>query len=327
MFYRCKSCGGNVVYDPKRKKMVCSSCGNEETGELIPQEKQYICNNCGAQLEPTKIELSGKCPYCGTYLIFEDRLEGPNKPDYLLPFKISKMDAMEQLRDQFHGRLFLPSDFLSTSSLEHMEGIYVPYTLFDLKSHVNFQGQGETVNTWSDGEYEYTETKIFELIREFDVEYDKVPEDASKDMPDQMMDYMEPYQYQDLSDFQPNYFSGFLSNIHDEDRDALISRVKAKTDRFTDGYLADYNAGYASVQPRVNERDNQIQKEAYAFLPVYRYIYRYQGKNYDFFVNGQTGKIAGAAPISKAKLLGYTIGLFAGISFFLTMLFYLLEVL
>lgn len=29
MFYRCKDCGGNAVYDPK--KMVCESCGNEET--------------------------------------------------------------------------------------------------------------------------------------------------------------------------------------------------------------------------------------------------------------------------------------------------------
>lgn len=31
MFYRCKDCGGNAVYDPKKKKMVCESCGNEET--------------------------------------------------------------------------------------------------------------------------------------------------------------------------------------------------------------------------------------------------------------------------------------------------------
>ena len=29
MFYRCKDCGGNAVYDPKKKKMVCESCGNE----------------------------------------------------------------------------------------------------------------------------------------------------------------------------------------------------------------------------------------------------------------------------------------------------------
>lgn len=39
MFYRCKSCGGNVIYDPKKKAMVCESCrkrrrtGSDFTGE------------------------------------------------------------------------------------------------------------------------------------------------------------------------------------------------------------------------------------------------------------------------------------------------------
>ena len=56
MFYRCKDCGGNAVYDPKKKKMVCESCGNEETQEKIPQEKLHICNNCGAEIESKKTD-------------------------------------------------------------------------------------------------------------------------------------------------------------------------------------------------------------------------------------------------------------------------------
>lgn len=32
MFYRCKSCGGNVTYNPDKKKMICESCGNEGAG-------------------------------------------------------------------------------------------------------------------------------------------------------------------------------------------------------------------------------------------------------------------------------------------------------
>ena len=51
MFYRCKSCGGNVIYDPKKKAMVCESCGNGGEPDLISQEKKHVCNNCGAQIE------------------------------------------------------------------------------------------------------------------------------------------------------------------------------------------------------------------------------------------------------------------------------------
>ena len=46
MFYRCKDCGGNAVYDPKKKKMVCESCGNEETQEKILQEKSILWDVC-----------------------------------------------------------------------------------------------------------------------------------------------------------------------------------------------------------------------------------------------------------------------------------------
>lgn len=51
MFYRCKSCGGNVTYNPDKKKMICESCGNEGEPELISQDKKHVCNNCGAEIE------------------------------------------------------------------------------------------------------------------------------------------------------------------------------------------------------------------------------------------------------------------------------------
>ena len=118
MFYRCKDCGGNAVYDPKKKKMVCESCGNEETQEKIPQEKLHICNNCGAEIESKKTDLALKCPYCGTYVIFEDRMKEEYKPDLALPFVIDRKEAIEIIRKNFAKKMFIPKDFCSTSSLE-----------------------------------------------------------------------------------------------------------------------------------------------------------------------------------------------------------------
>ena len=89
MFYRCKSCGGNVIYDPKKKAMVCESCGNGGEPDLISQEKKHVCNNCGAEIEADKIDLSLKCPYCGTYVIFEDRRMSTNRIWYCLLHLIS----------------------------------------------------------------------------------------------------------------------------------------------------------------------------------------------------------------------------------------------
>lgn len=99
MFYRCKSCGGNVIYDPKKKAMVCESCGNGGEPDAISQEKKHVCNNCGAEIEADKIDLSLKCPYCGTYVIFEDRMENEYEPNLVLPFALDKHKALDAERE------------------------------------------------------------------------------------------------------------------------------------------------------------------------------------------------------------------------------------
>ena len=74
MFYRCKNCGGNVTYHPEKKKMVCESCGSEESQQEIPQKKIHVCSNCGGQIETTEYTLACRCPYCQTFHILEDRM-------------------------------------------------------------------------------------------------------------------------------------------------------------------------------------------------------------------------------------------------------------
>lgn len=154
MFYRCKDCGGNAVYDPKKKKMVCESCGNEETQEKILQEKPHICNNCGAEIESKKTDLALKCPYCGTYVIFEDRMKDAYKPDLALPFVIDRKEAIEIIRKNFAKKMFIPKDFCSTSSLESLQGRYVPFWMYVIwrpmcilkeKEEKSERGQKETM--------------------------------------------------------------------------------------------------------------------------------------------------------------------------------------
>ena len=33
MIFKCKNCGGNVVYSPERKKMFCPFCESEDSEE------------------------------------------------------------------------------------------------------------------------------------------------------------------------------------------------------------------------------------------------------------------------------------------------------
>ena len=46
-------------------------------------------------------------------------------------------------------------------------------------------------------------------------------------------------------------------------------------------------------------------------LPVWFLNYKYKGKDYEFAMNGQTGKIEGYLPVSVPKLIALGVGLFA----------------
>lgn len=327
MFYRCKNCGGNVTYDPVKQKMICDNCGGEETQQVIEQKEIHICNNCGAPLEVTEETLSCRCPYCQTHIILEDRMEDEYRPDLVLPFCLDKHQAAEKLQETFQKKMFLPSRFLSAASLESMEGIYVPFWMYDFHSHIHFEGEGDKIRTWTEGDYECTETSIYHLVRDFEVEYSRIPVDASLDRDDSLMDLMEPYDYKALGEFTPEKLSGFSAEIWQESKEQLLPRAEQKADGFSESYLSGYNSHYAAVRTFTDQKDNTIRDMNYAFLPVWRYVYRFGGKNYEFYVNGQTGKVSGSAPISAGRAFGLSAGLFASVCFFVNMLIYLLEVL
>lgn len=327
MYYRCDNCGGNMIFNPRKRKMVCESCGSEDSQKVIMQDSMEICDNCGGTLELKDHTLSCKCPYCDAYLILNERMEGEMHPDLVLPFRIDKHEAAERIKKSFGSKLFMPGDFCSASSVEKMEGLYAPFWMFDLHSHVHFEGEGDKIRTWTDGDYQYTETKTFLVKREFTVDYNKIPVDASSVLENDLMDILEPYEYKELIDFEPLYLSGFFADIYDEDKDSSKSRADKKAERYSNQYLDETNVRYNHVRTFINQMDHKEKKAYYTFLPIWKYVYRFNQKNYVFYVNGQTGKAIGSPPISKKRVATLSALLFGSVLFCLEMLVLLLGVL
>ena len=143
MIYKCMNCGGNVVYDPQSGHMKCMSCGGSDCEQSIPSETPMICPACGTQITyRNEYGSAGKCPACGVPIIRDDFIVYPYGPDVILPFKVSKRDAEEKLKQEFGKKLFLPSDFLSTKTLERLRGVYVPFWLYDFDTNVDYKAVG-----------------------------------------------------------------------------------------------------------------------------------------------------------------------------------------
>ena len=142
MIYKCRNCGGNSVYNPVTGSMYCPHCESEESQEKIAGVGLMQCGNCGAPLEAGEHTSAMKCPNCGSYHIFEERIEGEYTPHLVLPFKVSKEQAVAAIKAEFKKRFFTPKEYMSYASISKMEGAYVPFFVYDIHSDIHYNAIG-----------------------------------------------------------------------------------------------------------------------------------------------------------------------------------------
>lgn len=327
MLYKCKNCGGNVVYHPDKKRMYCPHCDGTDSEEEVSSGTVAECANCGAPLEVSPYTSACKCGHCGSYMILEERVEGEMLPHLILPFQISKEKAKKLLEKEFQSSFFTPATFLSAATLEGMEGIYVPFFLYDYLGAFDYAGIGTKVRSWRSGNTEYVETSWFRVERNLDINFNKIPVDASINMDDSKMDLLEPFDDKALEAFQKKYMSGFEAERYSEGMNNLEPRAREKARRDSEELLRESLSGYTTLQAERKHLELQRQAANYALLPVWVYNYQYRGQRYTYYVNGQSGKILGKTPLSKGKMFAYGSGLWAFLFVMLLFVKMILEVL
>lgn len=315
------------MYDPDRGKMHCPYCDGENGEEKAAASNMGICPGCGAEVEVDTYASAGKCVSCGNYLIFEERVGGDYKPHLILPFQLGWERVKQLLTKELSKKTFLPGSFFAEAKLKEMEGMYIPFWLYDYSVNCDFAGRGEKVKTWIAGGVEYTETSVYGVERNMDIDFERVPVDASLSMEDNAMDLMEPYEYKALEDFQEKYMSGFFGEVYNQASGAVENRAREKVRRDTEAALQDTLKAYTRVLPDYKNMEIVEKRAAYALMPVWIYHYHYKGKQYPFHINGQTGKIVGTAPVSIGRVFAYSGGLFALLCVIMVLAIHILEVL
>lgn len=218
--YQCPSCTGPLHYDGAAGRLQCDYCGSSfdpaEIEKLYAEKEQqaasqsetgsdtgewqssadedwgtdadkmrvYSCPSCGAQLICEETTAATSCPYCGNPTVIPEQFSGILKPDYILPFKLSKEDAVSSLKRHYKGKLLLPKLFRDNNHIEELRGIYVPFWLFDGEAEGSANYMATTTRVFRHGDTEITETSFYEVQRAGTLPFSRVPVDASRKMPD-----------------------------------------------------------------------------------------------------------------------------------------------
>lgn len=273
---------------------------------------EYHCNNCGAVLITEANTAATTCSFCGAGVVLSDRLTGNLAPAKVVPFTISKEEAQTAFKKWCRKGLLTPSDFMTADRIKNITGLYVPFWLYDMNGRGEAEATCTRVRTYSDANWVYTETKYYNVYRKVDLNYSRIPCDASRKMEDGMMDKLEPYQYNNLKDFNMPYLAGYIAEKYDFTDEDMLPRIKQRVGSYVDHYLSSTISGYSSVMYRRKDIFIRKKKAEYTLLPVWMVCYDYKKADHIFAMNGQTGKIVGKPPLSKAKIFGWFAGVTAG---------------
>lgn len=281
----------------------------------------YSCPSCGAQIVTDDTTAASFCYYCHNPIVLEERLRGDFKPDYVIPFQIDKKKAQEIFTQWISKKKYVPDYFYSPSQIESMTGVYFPYWLYSCQVKGDLQAEGKTVRVWDMGGLRYTETKVYDISRQGDMDVNSVARNALKKANRKLIDGVLPYRLNEKKDFSMGYLSGFMAENRDMEKDSFVKEVKDEVRQFALSNLKNQVSNYTSLQIRKNEAELTGEVWANALLPVWTVTYndKARGKIYYFALNGQTGKIWGELPVDNKKLAVLFLSIF--IPVFIILLF------
>ncbi|SIS39662.1 hypothetical protein SAMN05421766_101477 [Zobellia uliginosa] len=329
----CANCGAELKFKPGTHQLVCEYCGYEEFIEqakssLEELELQHYlkvvgdnaytqtidvlhCKNCGANQHVKENYKSLQCIYCSEPLIIEDvEEEGWILPMALVPFQIDARKAKILFKNWVNGLWFAPNK-LKRAALdpEGLHGLYVPYWTFDANLSARYEGQR--------GDYYYethrvktkngTQTRQVRKTRWSRVSgsvsgfVDDILINASQKKRQEIPPKVAQWDVKELVPFNSKYLSGFVTEKYS------ISLKEGHHLSFQEAKEIAYSwirRDIGGDTQRITQSDITLADETFKhiLLPVYISSYRYDNKEYNFYINGQTGQLSGTRPYSFYKI-------------------------
>lgn len=357
---KCPKCGSSdITYNIKKEKLNCNYCGTEFGKEEISDVKEakdlnedirgsgtkdiisddnlitIKCDGCGAEIIINTTEATNaRCHWCRSVLSINHQIDNGVIPDVLLPFKISRDDAVNEINKYVSKRkFFADSKFKKEFSTDNVMGVFFPYMLVDAKGHGDYKGIGEhevrrytvtkkvkrfdKVEEEKETHYDYD---VYNVYREFDIAIDDLAIETNLDILNKdnsnrttnIINSIMPFDTENCVKYKGNYLSGYSS----EKRNLNISNIEEKVDKelkdITRYALNDtiefYDRGVRWKEENLNFKGKQWIS---AYLPVW--LYSYQDKKILRYVavNGRTGNTIGSVPLNKFKLFVFSILFFA----------------
>ncbi len=336
--FKCPSCSAPLTYDGREGVMTCAYCGAEIDPAFFEEEERpdegakrswekygegkadwgeegnttlFTCSSCGGEIVCEGETAATVCPYCDSPTLLSERLTGAYRPDVILPFRVKEEDAKVAMAKFCRRKLLLPSAFRREHKMENLKGMYLPYWLFDCKTNSRFTYSATRKRSWRSGDYMYTKTSYYRLVRRGLLDFDDIPVDAAVKMDNVMQESLEPFDTGEAMPYSDQHLAGYLANRYDDSAENCSKRAWERVRASVNDAMRRTTLGYTTVTKTAEDICFTESSVSYALFPVWFLQVKYREKTYPFAINGQTGKMSGKLPISPLKFILWLLGLTA----------------
>ena len=280
------------------------------------------CSSCGATLSVEAHLKTTRCPYCDSPKVVE-RPPSPDRPQpvFVVPFVVPERDAFERVRKWIgRSRFFAPSAF-KRAGVKKTRGVYLPARLYGAVAESEYTAEiGEeyqetrtvkTKNGWRTETVQRIEWRSLSGRRDAYVR--DVIVSASKGLPNEELEQVEPFELGALHRYQPALVSGWAAEEASLSAEECLTSARNESHLRIGRELKAFMPGF--TQRRIRHRTRFVDEvNDLVLLPLWVFAARWDESKppVRLLVNGQTGEVWGKVPISWAKVaLAVALGLAA----------------
>lgn len=351
MEYKCENCGGELRFDPTLGKLKCDFCGStydldeledehdhdhdhaehgddqKNSPEAVPYAKAtddstdvkedlraFVCPHCAAEVVTDKDTVATKCVFCGTPMLLDEQLKGSFTPSRVIPFEVDRKQIADLYEQYIRTKPFYPEEYSKANVIEKIRSVYLPFWLYDLKMSGQLQATGEITSTFTTGEWIITTHNVYQLWRQGEMDFHRIPAIASSRTPRDAMDALEPYDYSKLKDWNPGYLAGYLASRYDLDEQQNLDIARQRAESSFNQAMTGTLGGYQALRITGGQMDHSQVHPEYVLMPAYLLFMDYdQDADRLVAINGQTGRIVGNVPVDRRKATRFFLWRFAGL--------------
>ena len=294
--------------------------------DIIADTKDVLtfkCSSCGAEVViDTASALQARCHWCRNTLSVNQQIPNGSVPDVVLPFGITKDIARAEI-EKFVGarKFFAHPQFKKEFTTNNIMGVYFPYMLVDVNSHVDLKGQGEhEVRRYIVRNGDNTETRydadLYQVERSFDFTVNGLSVESnserlnttSKSQTNNIINAIMPFDVENCVKYNANYLKGYTSEKRDTNIGELKNIVEAQSKDIA-VFAANESVKFYDRGVNWTTKDMNIKGEQWkaAYLPVWLYSYlQVKGEKkllHYVAVNARTKEVMGSVPINMLRLI------------------------